>query len=96
MEEEEPNPGSPIPIPTGVGESAGCDEDAAADTKSLAALSHASEGDDADADDVFGLGMMYGALPPVPTLIEWKEGGETVYVTGTFSNWEKKFKLLRK
>lgn len=29
----------------------------------------------------------------VPTLIEWNHGGEIVYVTGTFTNWEKKYRL---
>lgn len=87
--EEDQDPGSPIPTPADAGE---YDEDVNAETKSIAALSHASDADDASADDVFGLGMMHG-LPRVPTLIEWKEGGETVYVTGSFSNWERKYKL---
>lgn len=90
VEEEEPDPGSPMPVPADAGE---YDEDASAETKSLAALSHASDAD--DADDVFGLGMMQ-ALPPVPVLFEWTEGGSTVYVTGSFSNWEKKLKLFKK
>ncbi|KAL4801363.1 hypothetical protein BDV18DRAFT_149452 [Aspergillus unguis] len=29
----------------------------------------------------------------VPTSIEWTSGGNKVYVTGTFVNWEKKFRL---
>ncbi|KAL4872037.1 hypothetical protein BDV12DRAFT_193833 [Aspergillus spectabilis] len=29
----------------------------------------------------------------VPTTIEWTGGGNKVYVTGTFVNWEKKFRL---
>ncbi|KAL4926454.1 putative Snf1 kinase complex beta-subunit Gal83 [Aspergillus undulatus] len=29
----------------------------------------------------------------VPTTIEWTAGGNKVYVTGTFVNWEKKFRL---
>lgn len=94
VEEEEQDPGSPIPVPADAG-FAGYDEDAAAETKSITALSHVSDADDVSADDVFGLGMMHG-LPRVPTLIEWKEGGETVYVTGSWSNWEVKLKLFRK
>ncbi|GLI79261.1 galactose metabolism- protein [Penicillium ochrochloron] len=31
----------------------------------------------------------------VPTYIEWSGPGQKVYVTGTFVNWEKKFKLHR-
>ncbi|KAI9837566.1 MAG: hypothetical protein M1819_007217 [Sarea resinae] len=29
----------------------------------------------------------------IPTLVEWKQGGERVYVTGTFANWNRKFRL---
>jgi hypothetical protein len=32
----------------------------------------------------------------VPTFIEWNGPGEKVYVTGTFVNWEKKYRLHRK
>jgi hypothetical protein len=32
----------------------------------------------------------------VPTYIEWSGPGHKVYVTGTFVNWEKKFKLHRR
>jgi hypothetical protein len=32
----------------------------------------------------------------VPTYIEWSGPGQKVYVTGTFVNWEKKFKLHRR
>jgi Glycogen recognition site of AMP-activated protein kinase len=32
----------------------------------------------------------------VPTVINWNQSGEKVYVTGTFANWEKKFKLHRR
>ena len=37
-----------------------------------------------------------GAQRVVPTIIEWREGGEKVYVTGTFaSNWAKKLRLVK-
>jgi len=32
----------------------------------------------------------------IPTLIQWLQGGHKVYVTGTFSNWRKRFKLNRR
>lgn len=42
-------------------------------------------------------------LPPVdptrgtvPTTIEWNHSGHRVYVTGTFANWEKKFRMHHK
>ncbi|KAJ5826160.1 hypothetical protein N7474_003298 [Penicillium riverlandense] len=37
-----------------------------------------------------------GVGKAVPTLIEWTGPGEKVYVTGTFVNWEKKFRLHRR
>ncbi|GAB1206919.1 hypothetical protein APSETT445_005622 [Aspergillus pseudonomiae] len=36
-----------------------------------------------------------GVGRPVPTIIEWTAPGDKVYVTGTFVNWEKKFRLHR-
>ena len=51
-----------------------------------------------DGDDDVG-----DELPPVdpnqqtvPTTIEWNNSGHRVYVTGTFANWEKKFRLHHK
>jgi hypothetical protein len=32
----------------------------------------------------------------VPTAIQWKAPGDRVYVTGTFVNWEKKFRLHKR
>lgn len=31
----------------------------------------------------------------IPTQVQWKEGGEKVYVTGTFCSWEKKYRLMK-
>ena len=36
-----------------------------------------------------------GVGKAVPTSIEWASHGDKVYVTGTFVNWEKKFRLHR-
>ena len=32
-------------------------------------------------------------LGVVPTLFEWTDGGEKIYVTGTFANWNRKYRL---
>ena len=37
-----------------------------------------------------------GPRPTIPTLLEWREEGDKVYVTGTFAGWDKKFRLHRK
>jgi len=44
-----------------------------------------------DVDTVRG-----GVLPPVPTTIEWREKGSKVYVTGTFAEWDRKFRLHKR
>jgi hypothetical protein len=39
---------------------------------------------------------MTGLNKAVPTIIEWRGMGEKVYVTGTFVNWERKFRLHKR
>ena len=34
-----------------------------------------------------------GHTGTVPTMVYWKHGGEKVYVTGTFTNWSRKYRL---
>lgn len=36
-----------------------------------------------------------GVGKAVPTTIEWTDPAQKVYVTGTFVNWEKKFRLQK-
>lgn len=36
-----------------------------------------------------------GVGKAIPTVIEWSAPAQKVYVTGTFVNWEKKFRLHR-
>lgn len=54
----------------------------------------------ADEDDVEDEMLAYAMHGPgskaVPTLIEWKGPGDRVFVTGTFVNWEKKFRLHKR
>lgn len=49
-----------------------------------------------DGDELVDELQPFGVGKAVPTLIEWKGVGNKVYVTGTFVNWEKKFKLHRR
>ncbi|KAJ5166370.1 uncharacterized protein N7482_005151 [Penicillium canariense] len=46
-------------------------------------------------DELFQPYANSGVGKAVPTIIEWSGPGQKVYVTGTFVNWEKKFKLYR-
>ena len=58
-------------------------------------LSGTTVEDDDLGDDVSTL-EPWGGAPTVPTLLEWREDGEKVYVTGTFAGWDKKFRLHKK
>lgn len=44
-------------------------------------------------DEMLAYAMQVPGSKAVPTLIEWKGAGDRVFVTGTFVNWEKKFRL---
>ncbi|PLB49461.1 putative Snf1 kinase complex beta-subunit Gal83 [Aspergillus steynii IBT 23096] len=51
--------------------------------------------DDDEMLDDLGPNASTGVGRAVPTIIEWTAPGDKVYVTGTFVNWEKKFRLHR-
>jgi hypothetical protein len=40
--------------------------------------------------------VIRGILPTVPTVVEWREPGNKVYVTGTFADWDRKYRLNKK
>jgi hypothetical protein len=90
IEEEVHTPGSPVISPEEVGplDIAEADGDL---PRRVSVLSSTTLDDD-DGED-----------PPnpqntatVPTLIEWEGSGDRVYVTGTFVDWNRKFRLHRK
>ena len=49
---------------------------------------------DEDEDDMQPL-QSSGERAAVPTVIEWRQDGERVYVTGTFAGWDRKFRLQK-
>lgn len=49
--------------------------------------------EDDEVEDELQSYSMAGVGKAVPTVVEWRQPGERVYVTGTFVNWEKKFRL---
>jgi Glycogen recognition site of AMP-activated protein kinase len=51
--------------------------------------------DDDDIGDDLGT-VRGGVLPSVPTKIEWSEPGNKVYVTGTFADWDRKYRLIKR
>lgn len=52
--------------------------------------------DEDEMEDELQSYAMFGVGKAVPTVIEWKNPGDRVYVTGTFVNWEKKFRLHKR
>lgn len=53
--------------------------------------------DELEVDAGMGVGVGgVGVNKAVTTTIEWRGGGEKVYVTGTFVNWERKFRLHKR
>lgn len=47
-------------------------------------------------DEMLAYAMHGPGTKAVPTVIEWKGTGDRVFVTGTFVNWEKKFRLHKR
>jgi hypothetical protein len=58
------------------------------------AVSSAAPDDEDIGDDLST--VRGGVLPSVPTVVEWLDHGSKVYVTGTFANWDRKYRLTRK
>lgn len=88
-----PAPGSPLLLATGNLDDDVIDQESLDRTRSV--LSATTMDDDEDDEDAFyRADEVQGPL--VDTLLEWKEGGEKVYVTGTFCGWAKKSRLHKK
>jgi len=92
--EEVHTPGSPIITPQDISSPIG-----QADINGLprrASVLSSTTVDDDDAGDNEAFTADQASLAPsVPMTIEWKGPGEKVYVTGTFVQWDRKFKLHR-
>ncbi|KAJ9142749.1 SNF1 protein kinase subunit beta-3 [Pleurostoma richardsiae] len=91
IEEEVHTPGSPIIAPADIGEPIesvdGLDSDSNLPRRS-STLSNTTV-DDEDAEEL----RVDKTRPTVPTRLEWRGGGEKVYVTGTIFQWNRKQRL---
>jgi len=59
-------------------------------------ISNTTIEDDELGNELTGLGDSYqDGRATVPTWLYWKHGGEKVYVTGTFTNWSRKYRMDR-
>lgn len=94
IEEEIHTPGSPII--TSADLSSALDEDELEGTlpRRSSVLSSTTLDDDELGDELQAY-PLDGTRTTVPTRIEWRQGGEKVYVTGTFAAWQRKFRLQK-
>ena len=95
IEEEVHTPGSPIILPTEVGLGEPLENVEGLNntrlirpTSTLSDASAVLEEDD-DAEEL----LVDKNRPTVPTLLEWRHGGEKIYVTGTIFQWNRKTRL---
>ena len=95
IEEEVHTPGSPILTPQGASSSLREDDIDGPLPRQTSAVSSTTIEDDELGDELRP--YPYEAPPrgTVPTILEWKQGGERVYVTGTFTGWSRKFRMNR-
>lgn len=95
IEQEVLSPGSPIISPADVpGDLIGKDYEDVAVARKGSVISSTGY-DEEDVSEDYNVPVP-SAGPTLDTLIEWKQGGEKVYVTGSFSGWNKKHRLHRK
>ena len=90
---EEFLPGSPIISPADLAGSVGQNEDPEIIRRKTSELS-TTTADDEELGEEFRVDGPSG--PTADTIIEWKQPGERVYVTGSFSGWNRKHKLHKK
>lgn len=94
IEEEVHTPGSPIISPADVSSPIDpIDVDGALPRRTSVLSS--TTADDEDVEEDLSLTEASPGRPTVPTIIEWRQGGEKVYVTGTFAGWNRKYRLQR-
>lgn len=95
IEEEVHAPGSPVIAPQGF--SSSLDEDDIDDTipRPSSVVSSTTIEDDAAGDELQPYPYEQPPRGTVPTLLQWKQGGDRVYVTGTFAGWSRKFRMTR-
>lgn len=98
IEEEVHTPGSPIFTPAGL--LSALDDGDLEDPlpRPLSVASNTTIDDDDEDDDIGNELQPYSldeSRRTVPTTVEWKQGGDKVYVTGTFASWSRKFRMNR-
>ena len=94
IEEEIHTPGSPIITSADLSSALDGDELDGTLPRRTSVLSSTTLDDDELGDELQAY-PLDETRTTVPTLIEWKQGGDKVYVTGTFAAWQRKFRLQK-
>lgn len=92
IEEEVHTPGSPIIAPADKGDPVDAVDLSGEDSSNIARKSSTLSTTTVDEDDADEL-RVDKTRPTVPTRLEWRRGGERVYVTGTIFQWNRKQRL---
>ncbi|KAI4177802.1 MAG: hypothetical protein LQ343_000266 [Gyalolechia ehrenbergii] len=93
--EEDHTPGSPIINPGEISSALSGDEFDGFLPRQGSVLSSTTAEDDDVAGDELQPYPLEGPRRAVPTTLQWKQGGDRVYVTGTFTSWSRKFRMHR-
>ncbi|KAL8944423.1 MAG: hypothetical protein Q9216_000474 [Gyalolechia sp. 2 TL-2023] len=95
IEEEDHTPGSPIITPAEISSALNGDEFDGYLPRQGSVLSSTIAEDDDVAGDELQPYLLEGPRRTVPTTVQWKQSGDRVYVTGTFTSWSRKFRMHR-
>lgn len=94
IDQEIHTPGSPIIAPADLGEPVDDVGELDDDGQGLASRSSGlSSASDIDKDDDIEELRVHRNRPTVPLTLEWRQGGNKVYVTGTIFQWNRKTKM---
>ncbi|KAI4239462.1 MAG: hypothetical protein LQ349_000332 [Xanthoria aureola] len=93
--EEDHTPGSPIITPADISSVLNDDEVDGVLPRQISVLSSTTADDDDVAGDELQPYPFDGSKRTVPTTLRWKQGGDRIYVTGTFTSWSRKFRMHR-
>ena len=93
--EEDHTPGSPIATPVDISSDLNEDEIDGVLPRQGSVLSSTTAEDDDVAGDELQPYPLEGPRRTVPTILQWKQAGDRIYVTGTFTSWSRKFRMHR-
>ncbi|KAL8821308.1 MAG: hypothetical protein Q9223_000629 [Gallowayella weberi] len=93
--EEDHAPGSPIITPADISSVLNEDDVDGPLPRHISVLSSTTADDDDFAADELQPYPFDDSKRTVPTMLQWKQGGDRIYVTGTFTSWSRKFRMHR-